>query len=74
MIDLYYWPTPNGQKKTMFLEEAALDYTIHPINISARLCPGRTLFRSTSRDGGGQEAAVRPDGGKRCQSVIGATE
>jgi len=35
MIDLYYWPTPNGHKITMFLEEAALDYHIHPINISA---------------------------------------
>ena len=22
MIDLYYWPTPNGHKITMFLEEA----------------------------------------------------
>lgn len=33
MIDVYYWPTPNGHKITMFLEEAALDYTIKPINI-----------------------------------------
>ena len=33
MIDLYYWPTPNGHKITLFLEEAGLDYTIHPINI-----------------------------------------
>ncbi|POR50817.1 glutathione binding-like protein [Bosea psychrotolerans] len=35
MIDLYYWPTPNGHKITMFLEEAELDYTIHPVDISA---------------------------------------
>ncbi len=34
MIDLYYWPTPNGHKITMFLEEAGLDYTIMPVNIS----------------------------------------
>ena len=33
MIDLYYWPTPNGHKITMFLEETGLDYKIHPINI-----------------------------------------
>lgn len=33
MIDLYYWPTPNGHKITLFLEEAKLAYTIHPINI-----------------------------------------
>jgi GSH-dependent disulfide-bond oxidoreductase len=33
MIDLYYWPTPNGHKITLFLEEAGLDYTIHPVDI-----------------------------------------
>jgi GSH-dependent disulfide-bond oxidoreductase len=35
MIELYYWPTPNGHKITMFLEEAALQYRIHPVDISA---------------------------------------
>ena len=35
MIDLYYWPTPNGNKITMMLEECELDYTIYPINITA---------------------------------------
>ena len=34
MIDLYYWTTPNGHKITIFLEEADLPYTIHPIDIS----------------------------------------
>ncbi len=34
MIDLYYWPTPNGYKITVFLEEASLAYKIHPVNIS----------------------------------------
>lgn len=33
MIDLYYWPTPNGHKVTLFLEEAGLDYTLKPVNI-----------------------------------------
>lgn len=33
MIDLHYWPTPNGHKITLFLEEAGLDYTIRPVNI-----------------------------------------
>lgn len=33
MIDVYYWPTPNGHKVTMFLEEAGLDYAIKPVNI-----------------------------------------
>jgi GST-like protein len=32
-IDLYYWPTPNGHKVTIFLEEAGLPYTIIPVNI-----------------------------------------
>jgi GST-like protein len=35
MIDLYYWPTPNGHEITIFLEEAGLEYTIHPVDISA---------------------------------------
>ena len=33
MIDLYYWPTPNGHKITMFLEETGLEYRIVPVNI-----------------------------------------
>ncbi len=32
-IDLYYWPTPNGQKISVMLEECALPYTVHAINI-----------------------------------------
>ncbi|MFG1372232.1 glutathione binding-like protein [Xanthobacter oligotrophicus] len=35
MIDLYYWPTPNGHKITLFMEEAGLDYRIIPVDISA---------------------------------------
>ncbi|RYG75654.1 MAG: thiol:disulfide oxidoreductase, partial [Alphaproteobacteria bacterium] len=33
MIDLFYWPTPNGHKITLFLEEVGLPYTIQPVNI-----------------------------------------
>lgn len=33
MIDLYFWPTPNGHKITLFLEEAALPYKFIPVNI-----------------------------------------
>jgi GSH-dependent disulfide-bond oxidoreductase len=33
MIDLYYWPTPNGHKVTIFLEETGLPYNIKPVNI-----------------------------------------
>jgi GST-like protein len=34
MIDLYYWPTPNGHKITIFLEEAGLPYKLIPIDIT----------------------------------------
>jgi len=33
MIELYYWPTPNGRKVTILLEECGLDYRITPVNI-----------------------------------------
>jgi GSH-dependent disulfide-bond oxidoreductase len=33
MIDLHYWPTPNGKKVTILLEEAAIPYKIIPCNI-----------------------------------------
>ena len=33
MIELHYWPTPNGHKVAIFLEEATLPYRIHPVNI-----------------------------------------
>ena len=33
MITLYYWPTPNGHKVTIFLEEAGVPYSIAPVNI-----------------------------------------
>jgi len=33
MIDLYYWPTPNGKKVTILLEEAGLAYKMIPLNI-----------------------------------------
>ncbi|ACZ77600.1 MULTISPECIES: GSH-dependent disulfide bond oxidoreductase [Dickeya] len=35
MIDLYYAPTPNGHKITLFLEEAQLPYQLHRVDISA---------------------------------------
>ena len=34
-IDLYYWPTPNGWKITIALEELALPYKIHLVDIGA---------------------------------------
>ena len=33
-IDLYYWPTPNGFKISIMLEECKLPYTMIPVNIA----------------------------------------
>ena len=33
-IDLYFWPTPNGWKITIMLEECGLPYTVIPVDIS----------------------------------------
>ena len=33
MIDFYYWPTPNGWKVSIMLEECGLDYRLVPVNI-----------------------------------------
>lgn len=73
MIDLYYWPTPNGHKITMFLEEAGLDYTIHPVDISAgdQFKPEFLAFSPNNRmpaiidrspDGGGEAISVFESG------------
>ena len=35
MIDLYTWPTPNGFKASIMLEEVDLPYNVHAINILA---------------------------------------
>lgn len=51
MIDLYYWPTPNGHKVTLFLEEAGLEYTLKPVNIGkgAQFERPSCRFRPTTR-------------------------
>src|SRR3954454_20538296 len=33
MIELYTWSTPNGRKVSIMLEECALPYRVHKINI-----------------------------------------
>jgi GST-like protein len=51
MIELYYWPTPNGHKITMFLEESGLEYAIHPVDISAgdQFKPAFLVFSPNNR-------------------------
>jgi GST-like protein len=33
-IELYYWPTPNGRKITIMLEETGLPYRVVPVDIT----------------------------------------
>ncbi len=51
MIELYYWPTPNGHKIALFLEEAGLDYVIKPVDISAgeQFAPDFLAFSPNNR-------------------------
>lgn len=35
MIDLYTWPTPNGHKVHVMIEECGLPYTVHAVDIGA---------------------------------------
>jgi len=33
MLELYFWPTPNGKKITILLEELEVPYTVKPVHI-----------------------------------------
>lgn len=35
MIDLYFWPTPNGYKAAIMLAELDFDYSVFPVDITA---------------------------------------
>lgn len=45
MIDLYTWPTPNGRKVSIALEEFGLDYQVHPVDITAGAQHDPTFLR-----------------------------
>ncbi len=73
MIDLHYWPTPNGHKITIFLEETGLDYTVHPVNIGKgeqfepdflRIAPNNRMPAIVDHDpdGGGPPIAIFESG------------
>ena len=73
MIDLHYWPTPNGHKITLFLEETGLPYRIVPVNIGhgeqfqpdfLAIPPTTACRRSStmSRAGGGEPMSVFESG------------
>ena len=72
MIDLYTWPTPNGHKVHIMLEETGLPYTVHPINIQAgdqfkpdflKISPNNKMPAMVDRDGpGGKPISVFESG------------
>jgi GST-like protein len=35
MIELYFWPTPNGKKISIMLEECGLEFEVKPVDIGA---------------------------------------
>ena len=51
MIDLYYWPTPNGHKVTLFLEEAGLPYALHTVDLGKgeQFAPGFLAISPNNR-------------------------
>lgn len=59
-IELWYWPTPNGWKVSIALEEMGLPYTLKPVNIGTgeQFAPA---FQKISPNGR-MPAIVDPDG------------
>src|SRR5690625_3787926 len=64
MIELYTWPTPNGQKIHIMLEEVGLDYEVYPVNIGKgdqfkpeflRISPNNKMPAIVDRNGPGDE-------------------
>ena len=73
MIDLHYWPTPNGWKISIMLEECGLPYTMLPVNIGRggqfkpeflAISPNNRMPAIVDRDpaGGGAPLAVFESG------------
>jgi GST-like protein len=72
VIDLYTWPTPNGHKIHIMLEETGLEYKVHPIDIGAgdqfkpeflKISPNNKMPAMVDRDGpGGKPMALAESG------------
>jgi GST-like protein len=61
MIDLFYWPTPNGHKISIMLEECGLSYNTVPVRIGAgdqfapdflKIAPNNRMPAIVDRDNG----------------------
>ena len=72
MIEVYSWPTPNGHKVHIMLEECGLPYRAHPVDISAgdqfqpeflAISPNNKIPAITDPDGpGGQPISLFESG------------
>ena len=71
MIDLYYWPTPNGRKITIMLEECDLEYKTIPVDIGKgdqfeaeflRISPNNRMPAIIDRETG--VSVFEPDSGR----------
>ncbi|MDE0660566.1 MAG: hypothetical protein F4029_18090 [Gammaproteobacteria bacterium] len=73
MIDAHFWPTPNGWKITIMLEECGLDYNIHPVDIGGgdqfkteflRISPNNRMPAIVDHEplGGGEPLAIFESG------------
>lgn len=72
MIDFYFWPTPNGHKVSIMLEECGLDYQLRPINILTgeqrteaflKINPNRRIPAIVDHDGPGGDAITLIESG-----------
>jgi GST-like protein len=71
-IDLYFWPTPNGWKVSIMLEECGLPYHVVPVNIARgdqfkpsflKISPNNRMPAIVDRDGpGGRPISVFESG------------
>ncbi len=73
MIDVYFWPTPNGRKITIMLEECGMAYRIVPVDIGGgdqfkpeflRICPNNRMPAIVDHEpmGGGAAIAIFESG------------
>jgi GST-like protein len=73
VIDVHYWPTPNGWKVTIMLEECGMDYKIIPVDIGSgeqfkpeflRVSPNNRMPAIVDHDpiGGGEPLAIFESG------------
>ena len=73
MLELYYWPTPNGKKVTILLEELGVPYALKPINIGRgdqfasdflKISPNNRMpaFVDTEPKGGGKPVTIFESG------------